>query len=287
MSHINQNSSFDSSDQDTTNTSGQGSAALVPKEIQHWNWGAFLLTWIWGLFHHVWWSLLVFIPYAGFIVAIILGVRGSESAWRAQRYNSINEFKTRERKWTIAGIILVVIISILSILAITMMIVINPAEMLKKARDSQRISDLNILKTAINLYLSDSSNPNLGSDQYYYVSNNINPNFTCAGRTAKTSNSQAVDGSGWIPINFSSTEANPITSLPSDPNPGENHYYIYLVDSTTNKFELITNMESPYYSNGGDGDIESTDGGVFPDLYEIGRGIIATPDNCPMLKLLK
>lgn len=109
-----------------------------------------------------------------FIVAIILGIQGNESAWRVQHYNSIEEFRTRERKWTIGGII-VLGIMIIPILTSTMIMVINPAEMLKKARDSQRISDLNTLNTAISMYLVDSSNPNLGSNQYYYVSNNINP----------------------------------------------------------------------------------------------------------------
>ena len=31
------------------NTSGQGPLAQVPAEIDRWNWGAFLLNWIWGI----------------------------------------------------------------------------------------------------------------------------------------------------------------------------------------------------------------------------------------------
>ena len=31
------------------NTSGYGSLASMPPEIRHWNWGAFFLTWIWGI----------------------------------------------------------------------------------------------------------------------------------------------------------------------------------------------------------------------------------------------
>jgi len=34
-------------------------------------------------------------------------------------------------------------------------VTINPAEMLKKTRDTKRISDLDALRTALNLYLTD------------------------------------------------------------------------------------------------------------------------------------
>jgi len=99
-------SNISSTNQPSANNSLQESNDLVPEEIKHWNWGAFLLNFIWGLFHHVWLSLLVFIPYAGFIMIIILGIKGSEWAWQAQHYDSIEEFKKRERKWAIAGFIL-------------------------------------------------------------------------------------------------------------------------------------------------------------------------------------
>ena len=45
----------------TENTSGQGSSAVVPKEVHGWNWGAFLLNWIWGIGNNVWLALLALI----------------------------------------------------------------------------------------------------------------------------------------------------------------------------------------------------------------------------------
>ncbi len=131
-----------STNQPLVNTSGQGSSAPVPKEIKGWNWGAFLLTWIWGLFHHVWLSFLVFIPYVGFVIAIILGIKGAEWAWQAQRYGSIEEFKRRERKWTRAALIIILVI-IIPILFATMILVIHPTKMLREACAFQRIFDLN------------------------------------------------------------------------------------------------------------------------------------------------
>ncbi len=105
------------SQQPFVNTSGQGFKAPVPEEIKGWSWGAALLTWIWGISHKVWLSLLVFIPYAGWVVSIVLGYKGNEWAWQSQHYDSIAEFKERERKWTIAGIIVLGIIILLLIVS--------------------------------------------------------------------------------------------------------------------------------------------------------------------------
>lgn len=39
----------------------------VPSEVKKWNWGAFFLSWIWGIGNHVWISFLSFVPFVGFI----------------------------------------------------------------------------------------------------------------------------------------------------------------------------------------------------------------------------
>ncbi|MGD6771249.1 hypothetical protein VQ049_13050, partial [Staphylococcus arlettae] len=64
------------------NTSGQGAAALVPNDIRGWNWGAFLLNWIWGIGNNTLAALLMFVPVLNLIWAFVLGARGSEWAWR-------------------------------------------------------------------------------------------------------------------------------------------------------------------------------------------------------------
>jgi hypothetical protein len=147
------------------NTSGQGSSASVPKEIKRWNWGAFFLTWIWGLFHHVWLSLLVFIPYAGLVMMIILGIKGSEWAWQAQHYDSIEEFKKRERKWNIAGIIvwsiLILSIVIMSIARVRILDSMMGAEV--KVHDARRIVDLHNVQNALELYYAKNGNYPVGT----------------------------------------------------------------------------------------------------------------------------
>ena len=93
---------------DTTiiNTSGQGPSAVVPSELQGWNWGAFLLTWIWGIGNRVWWALLALIPIpiVGLAMAIILGLKGNEWAWQSKKWESIERFRRTQRIWMYWGI---------------------------------------------------------------------------------------------------------------------------------------------------------------------------------------
>src|SRR3989338_7313634 len=53
------------------NTSGMGKDSVIPPGVSGWGWGPVLLTWIWGVFHNVWISLLIFIPFVGWIMWII------------------------------------------------------------------------------------------------------------------------------------------------------------------------------------------------------------------------
>ena len=47
---------------------------------------------------------------------------------------------------------LLIVIGILAILATVLIAVINPAELLRRARDTQRLSDLDALRSAISLF---------------------------------------------------------------------------------------------------------------------------------------
>jgi len=91
----------------TGNTSGQGFLkGDVPEEIKEWNWGAFLLTWVWGIDNKVWWSLLSLIPFppVGIAAMVILGIRGNEWAWQCKKWDSIEQFRHRQRIWMYWGI---------------------------------------------------------------------------------------------------------------------------------------------------------------------------------------
>jgi hypothetical protein len=87
------------------NTSGQGSAAPVPPEIERWNWGAFLLHWIWGIGNNTLIALLMFVPLVNVVMVFILGAKGSTWAWRNKRWESVEQFKDTQRKWAIWGVV--------------------------------------------------------------------------------------------------------------------------------------------------------------------------------------
>jgi len=90
---------------------GMGANTPVPEEIRGWNWGGFLLTWIWGIGNNVWISLIAqlsFIPWIGLVIElvmrIILGVRGNEWAWQRKKWDSIEHFKKTQRTWMWWGV---------------------------------------------------------------------------------------------------------------------------------------------------------------------------------------
>lgn len=87
----------------------------TPECLNRWNWGAFWLNWVWAAGNGVWWGLLALIPYVGFVVAIILGVNGNRSAW--EKFNgTAAEFDEKQRSWTKASWILLIVIIVLSFL---------------------------------------------------------------------------------------------------------------------------------------------------------------------------
>jgi hypothetical protein len=81
------------------NTSGQGSTATVPGEIDTWNWGAFLLNWVWGIGNKTYIALLMFVPLVNFAMVLMLGLKGSAWAWRNKRWDSVEHFRSVQRKW--------------------------------------------------------------------------------------------------------------------------------------------------------------------------------------------
>ena len=95
------------------NTSGTGSRASVPRELGEWNWGGFLLTWVWGIGNNVWWSFLVFIPYLGFMVMPwVLAFKGNQWAWQSRHWDSIEHFKRVQHSWTMWGLGITIAVTI-------------------------------------------------------------------------------------------------------------------------------------------------------------------------------
>ncbi len=83
---------------------------VIPPEIDRWNWGAFFLTWIWGIGNNTFIALLALIPIFGtFIMPFVLGAKGSGWAWRDGRWDSIEHFKRVQRSWAIWGAVIYIV----------------------------------------------------------------------------------------------------------------------------------------------------------------------------------
>jgi Cytochrome oxidase complex assembly protein 1 len=71
----------------------------LPDELDRWNWGAFLLNWIWGIGNNTFIALLALVPGVGLIMIFVLGAKGNRWAWQNGRWDSIEHFKRVQRAW--------------------------------------------------------------------------------------------------------------------------------------------------------------------------------------------
>lgn len=155
----------------------------------------------------------------------------------------------REQREGFTLLELLIVIAIIAILSVMLIIVINPIETLRKSRDSQRISDLNTLKTAMGIYTTSIATPSLdglssstanttcksaggwaaGNKIWYSLPTDVATvsNVSLTGVIlanqptvvqVSRANSARADGSGWIPVNFDLLPSgSPISGLPIDP----------------------------------------------------------------------
>ncbi len=90
---------------------------LIPDGIKGWSWGAFLLNWVWAIGNKTWIGLLALIPYVGFVMAIILGFKGREWAWKNKQWDSVEHFNRVQKKWSYWGVMIVVISVVIGVVA--------------------------------------------------------------------------------------------------------------------------------------------------------------------------
>lgn len=192
----------------------------------------------------------------------------------------IRKFISMKKGFTLLE--LLIVIGILAILAATTVLVLNPAELLKQARDSQRVSDLATLNSALGLYLTSVSSPVLGLNSgadcptdCYTITNTGTPAANCGGRhNVNRINTydadRTVDGTGWLPVAFTGISGgSPLSVLPTDPTVNSaTLFYSYACDQTNLTYELDTVFESVKYLT--DMDLDGKDGGNATSTYEIG-----------------
>ena len=100
------------------NDSGTGSTAVLPDELKGFNWGAFLLNWIWAIGHSTWIGLLCLVPYVGIIMQFVLGFKGNEMAWQNRKWDSVEHFRATQKVWAKWGIGLVILGLVIGVLAV-------------------------------------------------------------------------------------------------------------------------------------------------------------------------
>lgn len=83
------------------------SSVSVPNEIKGWNWGAFLLPWLWLLTNRrISIGLVGWIPPLSLMTMVYFGMYGNELAWKSRQWQSVEQFKAHQKGWAIAGIVL-------------------------------------------------------------------------------------------------------------------------------------------------------------------------------------
>jgi prepilin-type N-terminal cleavage/methylation domain-containing protein len=212
--------------------------------------------------------------------------------------------KNQKNRKAFTLIELLVVIAIIAVLSVVVILSLNPAELLRQSRDSNRISDMATLKSALSLYLADVAVPSLGTSLTCYasapattwaaVSTGGTPTAattTCGAwmvtaNAASSSNGRSNTGvGGWLPVNFNAISSGaPIGSEPVDPTNSTGTAscatgalascgLFYSYESTSTVFKIAAFLESSKYSKGGGADVESVDGGQNVYYYEQGTNL--------------
>lgn len=136
---------------------------------------------------------------------------------------------------------------ILAVLTAVFVLILNPVERMREQRDVQRILDLAEIKKSLSFYVSIVENPDL----------DIKGN--CENAYQSTAGATAVDGTGWLPVNFDQIPGgSTLKKLPLDPINNEEHFYSYQCVPNSLKFNLDAKMESKKYRSEAANSSEST-----------------------------
>ena len=178
---------------------------------------------------------------------------------------------------------LLVVVGILSVLGTVTFVALNPVETLKKTRDEQRYQELTTLDKAAHMYEADAQSISEGSANVVYISL-PDTSSSCASWTLPplpsgqayhcviSANLYNVDGTGWVPIAFSSISyGTPLTKLPTDPTNNATYYYTYMTsgNGAGSMFTALAEAQSHDPAIG--------DGGRMPGVYEKGGNLALGP----------
>src|SRR3989344_4411499 len=162
---------------------------------------------------------------------------------------NVEKFKNQKFTTGFTLIELLIVVGILAALSAVIVIVLNPAEVFKQARDSKRLAEIATLKKALNVASLELPSSAQGSPNTIYISvpddnDTTDPFDDCSGisemppppsgwkyHCVSSANLAHTDGSGWLPVNFASlSSGSPVSALPIDPvnTVSSGMYYAYV-----------------------------------------------------------
>lgn len=184
---------------------------------------------------------------------------------------------------------LLVAVTILAVLAILVVTVINPIDLLKQGKDSNRVASLNAVNNALRFLTENEPGTFIGTSSVVYVSipsavsdcSNLGLPTLPSGwmyGCATSANLRKIDGTGWIPVNFNSLPAgSPISELPVDSknSTSTRNYFTYVASGSS--WELAFAPEAEKNKLGGANNLTIKDGGQKASLFEIGKDLSLLP----------
>lgn len=178
---------------------------------------------------------------------------------------------------------LLIVLGLIAVLATITLAIFDRGEVFKRARDNQRVSDLNRLNRALTILGTEVTDFNQGNVMTAYTSLPDNTP-TCDSwvddlpalppgwsyHCAPSDSLRQTNGTGWLPVDFSQSQLLDLPELPIDPL-APRAYYTYVIG---NSWELRTSLvESTYYHE----QVAMKDGGTDPEAYETGTDLRLTP----------
>lgn len=154
---------------------------------------------------------------------------------------------------------LLVVIAIIAILAAVVVLIINPLELTRRARDSARLSDLSALQQAINVAVQEAT----GSGTVSTLCKDSGA-YPCNG--SSNIGTRSNNGTGWVKVDLSSVKSVSVPTLPIDQVNSTAYHYTYCANNDA--WEINTAFESDQQKGK-----MSADGGDDPNLYEVGSNL--------------
>jgi len=140
---------------------------------------------------------------------------------------------------------LLIVIGILAILATTVVLVLNPAQILAESRDTQRISDLSTVQSAIGLMLATASSIPTFNAEVRCTSGTTSGFGATFNQACVTNVVRAVNGTGWLGIDLTGTSGGAaLANLPMDPTNNATYFYAYKGIDASKTYEINARLES-------------------------------------------